>query len=85
MVKEFILNFLNIFSNFYIILLFARIILSFMPMKLMRFRLFVFNATEPILAPVRRVIPPLGGMVDLSPIIVYLVLEIVIGLIRNFL
>ncbi|MEI6266917.1 MAG: YggT family protein [bacterium] len=85
MVKEFILNFLNIFSNIFILLLFTRILLSFVPLKLLRFRLFVFNATEPVLAPVRKVIPPMGGVMDLSPIIVYLVLQALIIIAEYFL
>jgi len=84
-IKEFILNFLNIFSNIFILLLFARIILSFVPVKLMTFRLFVFNATEPVLAPVRKIIPPVGGIMDLSPIIVYLVLQALIIIVENLL
>lgn len=34
---------------------------------------FLFNVTEPVLAPLRRVIPNLGG-IDISPIIVLLII-----------
>jgi YggT family protein len=34
---------------------------------------FLFNATEPVLAPIRRVLPNLGG-IDISPIIVMIAL-----------
>ncbi len=34
---------------------------------------FLWDVTEPILAPVRRVLPPMGGM-DFSPMIVVFVL-----------
>ena len=37
--------------------------------------LFLHRVTEPVLAPVRRVLPPLGG-VDLSPLAVFLLLRI---------
>lgn len=43
---------------------------------------FVFSATEPILAPVRRRMPPMSGM-DLSPLIVTLAAYFVIAAIRN--
>ena len=43
---------------------------------------FVFQATEPILAPVRRRIPPMSGM-DLSPLVVTLAAYFVIAAIRN--
>src|SRR5690606_32161554 len=34
---------------------------------------FLFNVTEPVLAPIRRVMPHLGG-IDISPIIVLLII-----------
>lgn len=77
MTKELLLNFLNIFANVYFVLIFARIILSFVP-GMLKFRLFVYNVTEPVLAPIRKIIPPLGGVMDLSPIIFYLLLELLI-------
>ena len=36
---------------------------------------FVFSATEPILAPIRRVLPR-TGMIDLSPLIVLILLSV---------
>lgn len=36
---------------------------------------FLWLASRPLLRPVQRIIPPLGGVVDLSPLIVLLVLE----------
>jgi YggT family protein len=32
--------------------------------------------TEPVLQPVRRVIPPIGGTVDVSPVVALILLEI---------
>jgi YggT family protein len=43
---------------------------------------FTFRATEPILAPVRRRLPPMSGM-DLSPLVVTLVAYFVIAALRN--
>lgn len=85
MTKELIINFLYIFSNVYFVLIFARILLSFVPTGLMRLRLFVFNVTEPVLAPIRKVVPPLGGVMDLSPIIFYVLLELAVTLINYLL
>jgi YggT family protein len=34
---------------------------------------FLFRATEPVLAPIRRILPDLGG-IDISPIIVLLII-----------
>jgi YggT family protein len=33
--------------------------------------------TEPVLAPLRRLIPPIGGTIDISPVVALLLLEIV--------
>lgn len=85
MYKEYVLNFLYLLSNALLALLFARIILSFLPASLMRLRLFVFNATEPILAPLRKVIPPLGGVIDLSPLVIYFIIEILIAVVSKLL
>lgn len=62
-------------------LVIARIILSFLPLFL---RIdpyhpiirFVHESTEPLMAPFRRLIPPIGGF-DLSPIVLFLVLQVV--------
>jgi YggT family protein len=70
----------------YVIIMFARIILSWFPISpsggLSTIYGFLFTLTEPVLGPIRRIIPPLGmgGMgFDLSPLIVLLG----IGLIRG--
>jgi YggT family protein len=61
----------------YIIILFARIILSWFPISpnsgMATVYGFLYTITEPVLGPVRRIIPPvgMGGMgLDLSPMIV---------------
>jgi YggT family protein len=62
----------------YLIVMFARIILSWFPVEpgsgLASVYGFLYALTEPVLGPIRRVIPPLGmgGMgLDLSPLIVF--------------
>lgn len=61
----------------YLIIIFARIICSWFPITpdstLASIYAFLHTVTEPVLGPLRRVIPPLGmgGMgLDLSPLIV---------------
>lgn len=61
----------------YIVIIFARIILSWFPIEpgsgLATVYGFLYSITEPVLGPIRRVIPPLGGSgmaLDLSPIVV---------------
>lgn len=41
---------------------------------------FLFEATEPILRPIRRVLPQ-GGALDWSPLIAFLVLSVIAGLV----
>ncbi len=65
-----------LFNVFYIIL-FARVLLSWVRVSpydptwgpVIR---FIHQATEPFLAPVRRLLPSMGGL-DLSPIIVFFI------------
>jgi len=85
MTKEIIVNFLNLLSNVFLILIIIRVVLSFMPNAIGRFRLFIYNVTEPVLAPVRKIIPPIGGALDLSPIIVFLLIQLLAGLVNRFL
>ena len=37
----------------------------------------LFQITEPILAPLRRFIPPIGGMMDITPIVALVLIQIV--------
>ncbi len=77
---------LCILLELYIIALFGRIILSWFPITPGSGLASVFSAlytiTEPVLGPVRRVMPPIGmgGMgLDLSPIIVTLLLQLLVA------
>ncbi len=73
-----------VFSVFYI-LLWARIIFSFVPLgkdanvTLLKIRSIAYGITEPILAPIRRVVKPVhlgsGGYLDLSMLIVLILLR----------
>ncbi len=41
--------------------------------------------TDPILEPLRRVIPPIGGMMDISPIVALILLQILQTIVHNVL
>jgi len=66
--------------NLYLLVLLARAILSFFPTRpgtgLASFQHFLAQLTEPVIAPVRRVIPP-AGMFDLSFIVVFIAIELI--------
>jgi YggT family protein len=59
----------------YSLLIFARIVISWGASPHNRLLHFLIRATEPVLGPFRRVIPPLG-MIDVSPIVVLFLLDL---------
>jgi YggT family protein len=63
----------------YFVVLVARIILSWFPLRpgttMSSIASIIYELTEPVLAPVRRVIPAIG-MFDISPIVVFIGLQI---------
>ena len=60
--------------SIYILLIFIRIIFSWgMVSYSNRIMRFLVNTTEPLLGPLRKMIPPLGAM-DISPIVAFLIL-----------
>lgn len=77
MSKLFVINFVNLLTNIFMVLIFVRVILSWIPNGIPRIRRFVFEITEPLLAPIRKAIPPIGGALDLSPIIAYLLMYLI--------
>jgi YggT family protein len=72
----FVAQIINLLFNALYLLILARIIFSFLRVSpyhptwgpIMR---FVYDVTEPIMAPVRRIMPPMSGL-DFSPMIVLL-------------
>jgi len=69
--------------QFFVILIFVRIILSWFPPTggfIDQVQRVVFTATEPVMGPLRRVIPPVrlgAAALDLSPLIVLLGISVI--------
>ena len=67
--------------SLFVIALFGRIILSYFPLNeggvFASIYSVLYNVTEPVLGPLRRVIPTIG-MFDLSPLIVFFVIQLVL-------
>lgn len=65
--------------NLYVLVIFARAILSFFPISpnspIAAVASVLYRLTEPVLAPIRRALPPMGGL-DLSPLVVIIGLNI---------
>lgn len=79
-----LLTAINILYYALIILIFARIILSWVNVGSYEIRDLVHRLTEPLLAPIRRILPATGGL-DLSPMILLILVSIVIDIVRNIL
>ena len=63
-------------ANVVTILIIARAVVSWVaPESSNQLVLLVYRLTEPILAPIRNLLPPMGGM-DFSPLIVLLLVQV---------
>lgn len=71
------------FTQFIYFLIFVRVIISWLPVRDNNVIIkLVYSLTEPILAPIRKLIykSPLGGsglMIDFSPIIAWILIELI--------
>ena len=73
----FIITFIDFLFTLLIFAVIARALVSWMPMDPYHpFIRFLDQITEPILAPLRRYIPPVGGAMDITPIIAIIILQI---------
>ena len=73
----FIEAFINALAFALTIAIFVRVLSSWIPMKLpWGLGEFVFSVTEPILAPIRRALPFMGGM-DFSPFIALIAIQVI--------
>ena len=73
-------------ANIFLLCLLGRIVLSWFPSSgpgvLESIRRVLFTITEPVLGPVRRLLPMvrIGGMaLDLSPLVVFIAIEILLA------
>jgi len=82
----FVEAFINVLAWSLMVAIFVRVIISWVPNLKLPFGLgdFVWNVSEPILGPIRRAIPFLGG-IDLSPFIAFLLIQITTSLLLRLL
>jgi YggT family protein len=77
-VGYFLASFFDLLFNALILAIVARAILSWFPINPYNPIVnLVHQITEPILAPLRRFIPPIGGMMDITPIVAIILLQVV--------
>jgi YggT family protein len=73
-----LVTFIQLLATVLWFLLIARVVLSWTnPRGGGGLVAFVYQATEPLLAPIRRVLPPTGGM-DWSPLVAMLILGVIV-------
>ena len=61
--------------NIYMIVLIVRCVLSFFPHSRHHPAVqFLHRITDPVLRPVQQILPPIGGSLDISPLVVLLLL-----------
>ncbi|UCE20355.1 MAG: YggT family protein [Gemmatimonadota bacterium] len=67
--------------NVYIIVILIRVVLSWVrPNPYNPFVQVIYKLTEPVLAPIRRIVPPFGGTIDVSPIILFIIIYVIISI-----
>jgi YggT family protein len=77
MIETFALNFINLFVSVFNILILIRVLMSWVvPNPEGGVGGFIVDVTEPILAPIRRILPK-GQMIDFSPIVAFILLQII--------
>jgi YggT family protein len=77
--------FINIVAQALVLLIFVRVIMSWVPMRLpFGLNELVWNVTEPVLSPIRRYLPIAGGM-DFSPFIALLLIQILASILLRVL
>jgi YggT family protein len=81
----FIEAFINVLAQALTLAIFMRVILSWVPIKLpWGLGEFVWSVTEPILAPIRRALPFMGG-IDFSPFIALIAIQAIASILLRIL
>lgn len=76
---ELLIQLLQIYSHVIVV----RVIMSWMQTSMNnQFSQMVYQVTEPVLEPIRKIIPPIGGGIDVSPIIVIVLIQFIIRALR---
>jgi YggT family protein len=81
----FVIQIISLLLQLFGLALLARIILSWFPNvdRSNPIIQFLFDVTEPVLKPIRDMLPP-GGMFDFSPLIVFIIIEVLTNVLRGF-
>ena len=81
----YLIGFVEAIFNIIMLAILARVLLTWFPAtRYSSLYRIIYELTEPILSPLRRVIPPIG-MVDLSPLVAIILLEVLARFISGML
>ena len=75
---------INIFSQVLTVIVLAHVILSYFMDPFHPVRVFIDRLVEPLLTPLRRVVPQIG-MLDFSPAILIILVQLISGVLVNLL
>jgi YggT family protein len=82
-VSSFLANFVAILGYVLVIAIIVRALMSwFMPADSGPFGRMLAEITEPVLGPIRRVLPPMGGL-DLSPLVAIILVQLISSLLET--
>lgn len=80
----FLISFFDLFFTVLSFAIIARALVSWLPID--RYHPIIQlldQVTEPILAPLRRFVPPIGGMMDITPIVALIIIQILQALVHS--
>ncbi len=80
----YVVQFIKVLANILSILVFIQAFLSFIMSPFHPIRQAIDQIVEPLLAPIRRIIPPVG-MFDFSPFVLIVLIQIAVSFISYFL
>lgn len=82
----FLINFFDLLFTLLGFAIIARALVSWLPIDRYHPIIRVLDQiTEPILAPLRRYIPPVGGMMDITPIVALILIQILQAIVHRVL
>ena len=84
MIIAILVRIINILSQFIVLVVIAKVILSYFMDPYHPIRRTLDNLVEPMLAPIRRVVP-LIGMFDFSPLLLLILVQILSSVLIRFL
>jgi YggT family protein len=80
----FLVQFIEIFAQIFSFAVLVRVVLSWFPGQRTWIHEFTGSAVDPALNMIKKIVPPLG-FIDLSPIVLFLLIEFVSQLLIGFL